>query len=175
MQVLRQFSIPFKGLKYGVHNFDFELDERFFSEFEDSPVQKGKLGASVELERKHDHMELRFEVSGTIETECDRCTAVIQLPLSFESEFIIKFDEEEKEEEDIIYIHPESHHVELADIFYEQTILSLPLIKTYNCEDDEPKPCNMKVLDILSSENENPDSNNPFGEVLKDLKITKND
>ena len=175
MQVLRQFSIPFKGLKDGKHNFEFELTDKFFAEYADSPIQKGALSVHLELEKKSDHMLIEFSTDGTIETECDRCTSKINLPLSYASNFIIKFDEDEREEEELIYIHPESHHLKLADLFYEQTILSLPLIKVYDCEDESPRPCNEKVLDILNSEKEEIKSNNIFGEVLKDLKITKND
>lgn len=174
MQVLRQFSIPIKGLKPGNHKYEFEMEDAFFGAFPDSPIQKAKLKVDLDLEKKSDHYIIQFDVEGTVETECDRCTATIQLPLDFSSEFIIKFDEDEREEEELIYIHPESHFIKLADLLYEQTLLAMPLIKVYDCEVEEPRPCNKKVLDILNSEKEEGGSNNPFGEVLKDLKITKN-
>jgi len=174
MQVLRQFSVPFKGLKVGVHNFDFDLNNVFFSAFEDSPIQKADLKAGLELDRKPDHMTLHISVDGTVEAECDRCTSIIQLPLSYESDFIIKFDEEEREDDEIIYIHPDSDYLKFADLLYEQTLLAMPMIKVYNCEDEKPRPCNKEVLDILNNKKEEDASNNPFGEVLKDLKITKN-
>ena len=58
-------------------------------------------------------------------------------------------------------------------MLYEQILLAIPLIKVYECQDEEPRPCNDNVLDILNSENGTTESNNPFGDVLKDLKITK--
>ncbi len=174
MQVLRQYSIQFKGLKFGNHKFEFDISDFFFKEFPDSLIKQGQLKTVLELERKSDHLVLIFNTSGKVKTECDRCTAGIDLPLDFSYEYIIKFDEDEREEDEIIYIHPESHDLKLSSMIYEQIILALPIIKVYNCEDDEPKPCNEKVLAILYKDSiEEEKVNNPFGEVLKDLKITK--
>ena len=172
MQALRQFSIPFKGLKNGTHEYEFDIDENFFKEFEDSPIELASLKARLELEKKNDHFILYFEADGTIQTECDRCTATIDLPMDFDFEYIVKFDEDEREEDEVVYIHPESHHIHVGPMLYEQILLAIPLIKVYDCQDEDPVPCNEKVLEILNSEEEG-EINNPLGDVLKDLKITK--
>lgn len=173
MQALRQFSIPFRGLNEGSHKFEFDLDKRFFDEFADSPLQAAKVKVLLDLEKKSDHLILDFDSRGTLGTECDRCTAEIQLPFSFIGNFIVKYDEDEREEDEVIYIHPESHHLRVAELIHEQLILAIPMIHTYACDEEEPKPCNEKVLDILYSEEEVEESNNPLEDALKNLKITK--
>jgi uncharacterized metal-binding protein YceD (DUF177 family) len=174
MQALRQFSIPFKGLKDGIHEYKFEINESFYKAFEEAPLENSDLIVNLRLEKKPDHMLLFFSNHGTIETDCDRCTARINLPLKFENRFIVKFDENEREEDELVYIHPESHHLDVSKLIYDQILLAIPLIKVYACENESPRPCNKKVLDILNKrEEKSPDINNPFGEVLKDLKITK--
>jgi len=172
MQVLRQFSIPFRGLSEGSHKFEYQLDKAFFSVYEESPLIGAVVHVVLDLNKRMDHIILDFRGEGKIETDCDRCTAEIKLPFSFESHFIVKFDEDEREEEEVIYIHPESHHLEIADLLHEQLILALPMIKIYDCEDEDPQPCNNKVLEILNSERKS-ESGSSIGEALKNLKITK--
>jgi len=41
MQALRQFSIPFKGLKDGIHEYKFEINESFYKAFEEAPESHG--------------------------------------------------------------------------------------------------------------------------------------
>ena len=93
--------------------------------------------------------------------------------MNFECSYIVKFDENEREEDNIVFIHPESHHLHVADMLYEQILLAIPLIKVYDCQKEEPRPCNEKVLEILDSNERVEEKSNPLGEVLKDLKITK--
>lgn len=169
MQALRQFSIPYKGLKDGIHEFEFEIQNDFFSAFEDSPVSTGQLISALLLEKKSDHLILNFKTSGTVDTECDRCTSEIQLPINFANDYIVKFGEDE-EEEDVVYIHPDSHEINVARLLYEQIVLALPLIKIYDCGSAEPRPCNDKVLEILNAGKVKSETQNPFGDLLKDFK-----
>ena len=169
MQVLEQFSIPLKGLKNGIHQFVFQIDKNFFSSFDKSPVNKGQLEAKLNLEKKSDHIILNFITRGYVKTECDRCTALINLPLVSEFEAIVKYREEPGDDGDVIYIMIDEHQLNVAKLIYEQIILSIPLIKSYNCRSESPKPCNEKVLGILSKDTEI--SANPLGDALKNLKI----
>jgi len=174
MQGLKQFSIPFKGLNFEIYNYSLEVDKKFFQEFEESPVKNGNLISQLSLERKSDHLILDFFTEGTIQTDCDRCTAKIDLPIASEFSIIVKFDEDEREEEEIIYIAPESHEINVASIIYEQIILSIPLIKVFDCDLLDPLPCNEDILNILDKGDEKEEViNNPLEEAFKNLKITK--
>ncbi|MBT8189328.1 MAG: DUF177 domain-containing protein [Bacteroidia bacterium] len=169
MQALRQFSIPLKGLKNGIHEFVFHINKNFFSSFDSSPVNNGQLETKLNLEKKSDHIILDFFTKGYVNTDCDRCTALIKLPVESDFEAIVKFREEPGDDGDVIYIQVEEHQINVATLIYEQIILSIPLIKTYNCESEDPKPCNEKVLSILTKDSKK--STNPIGEALKNLKI----
>jgi len=173
MRSLKQFSIPYKGLNFDINEYSFDIDQHFFKEFEESPVKNGNLVSELTLERKSDHLILDFNTSGTIETDCDRCTAKVDLPISSEFSIIVKFDENEREEEEIIYISPESHELNVASIIYEQIVLSIPLIKVFDCDLLDPIPCNEDILNILDTEPEEEVANNPLEDAFKNLKITK--
>jgi len=169
MQALRQFSIPLKGLKNGKHNYAFEIGKTFFTHFESSPVEDGKLNAEISLDKKSDHIILDFLIEGTVKTECDRCTALIDLPINSEQEIIVKFSDEEKEEGEIIFISNDAHEINIASLIYELIILAIPIIKVFDCETTDPRPCNEEILSILSAKTK--ESKNPLGDALKNLKL----
>jgi len=157
MQALRQFIIPIKGLDV---------------EFENSPIHSGLVNTELELEKKYDNLVLDFTFNGKVKTECDRCTAIVDFPINSSFELIIKYDENEREDGDVIYIHPDSHEVNISRFIYENILLSLPIIKTFDCHEVQPKPCNEDVLKFLNnSKEENSSLNNPFKEAFKQVKI----
>ena len=52
MKGLREFEVPYVGLKLGVHQFNYDIDSEFFKHFEDSPIQDCKVKVRVEFEKK---------------------------------------------------------------------------------------------------------------------------
>ena len=172
MQALKQFSIPLKRLKIGRHDFVFEIGKDFFRHFEDSPLDSGNLETQLVFDKKSDHIVLDFRTSGTVVTECDRCTARIDLPLESSYQVIIKFGEGQSEDPDVVYIEADAHELNVAGLIYEQIVLAIPIIKTYECELEKPKPCNLEILGILSKSTES--AGNSLADALKDLKINKN-
>lgn len=176
MQALNQFSIPIAGLKFGKHEYNFEILSSFFDAFIDSPIKKGKLQTHLVLDRKSNHLDVDLETKGYVESECDRCTANINLPIEASISFIAKFSDDEESDGEIFYFPTECHEVNVAEMIYEHIVLALPMIKVYDCFDEDPLPCNEKVLDVLEHNDfgtEEIVENNPFGDALKNLKITK--
>lgn len=166
---MKQFIVPIKGLDVKEQERDFEITDSFFESFESSPINKGQLSSRLIMSKKFDSLVFNFEIDGKVETDCDRCTANINFPISSEFELIFKFDEKEREEEDIIYIHPDSHEINVSKYLYDHIILSLPMIKVYDCENEDILPCNTKVLDYLDNEQESTANQSRLGEALKNL------
>lgn len=160
MDAFVAYSLPIQGLKTGVHHFKFEVDSAFFARFEDSPVQNGNVLFELELDKRPDMMLLDFTLEGFVEAECDRCTAIIMLPVADERQLIVKFgDAEDESEDEVVFIHRESPDFNVAKYLYEFVVLSLPITNTYDCENDPEPPCNFEVLKHLnldSAENNGP-------------------
>lgn len=153
MNAFAPYSIPIQGLKVGLHHFQFLIDSSFFALFEASPVQEGKLNFEVDFEKRADMLLIDFVLEGSVRAECDRCTAMIDLPLQDERQLIVKYGEAEGVEEDeVVYISREASHFNLAQYLYEFTILALPIRNTYDCENGPNPPCNRDVLDFLEQE-----------------------
>jgi uncharacterized metal-binding protein YceD (DUF177 family) len=169
MSALKQYTLPILGLKNGIHRYKFDVDAAFFAHFEGSPIQNGRFDLAVELDKRDSFFELSFDFEGVTETECDRCTATIQLPFGGSEKLIVKRTQEDIEEDvDIVFLSPDAHEFNIAQYVYEFICLSMPFNKTYDCESDNPKPCDTKILallgflDIPSVLEEENDKKNPF-------------
>jgi uncharacterized metal-binding protein YceD (DUF177 family) len=170
MKSLLPFSIPVKGLRPGVHEFDFQIDRRFFKAFEASPVNDGQVSVRLLFEKRPGLYVLSFHLEGMVKTECDRCLALIDLPISADQQLLVKFSEEnEAEEADVVYINPEDSHLNVAQFIYEFIILALPMIKVYDCENDENPKCDWEMLKYLDGENQDQEASNPIWDALKDF------
>lgn len=179
MDPLINYSIPVRGLRIGMHHFDFQVDNEFFKQFEGSPVTEGEVEVTLNLDKRPDMFLLEFALAGTVKADCDRCLAQIDLPVKDTQHLIVKFSEQaEAEDADVVYVHPEIQQLNVAKYVYEYIILSMPIIKVYDCESEVSRPCNQEMLRYLQNGNgeHEPEAtieSNPIWEELKKLK--KND
>ena len=153
MNALSQYSIPIQGLKIGIHHFKFTIDGAFFRNFEDSPVEEGEIQFDLRFDKRPDMFILDFELAGYVKAECDRCTAMIDLPLKDARELIVKYGEtEDGEEDEVVFIGREASEFNVAKYLYEFSVLALPITNTYDCASDPNPPCNFEVLKYLSND-----------------------
>ncbi|MEE9437779.1 MAG: YceD family protein [Saprospiraceae bacterium] len=172
MDVLNHYSLPYKGLSNGHHKIDFEVKNDFFQEFENAHIDNGTFSVEIDLEKKHDHSILDFVIKGTTKSLCDRCMATIDLPIYGEHRIHVQFGNEEGTNEEILYIHPETSTLHLAQLIYEYISISVPMIKTYDCENETERPCNEAVLKKLNTEEQShKQTSNPIWNTLSDLDL----
>ncbi len=176
LKTLKIYSIPFKGLKLGKHQFDFEITDAFFDEFEYSLVKKGNLSCKVDLEKQETMLLLDFRINGVVDRSCDRCLAGFPEPVDIQERQIVKFGEAEPGEtdDDIMFLARNDFELDLAELIYEYINLAMPL--TSVCADEGNLPfCDQEMLDKLKlfsgteqdKENTDPD---PRWNVLKNTK-----
>jgi uncharacterized protein len=169
MEVLKEYTLPIQGLKNGIHRFKFVVGVDFFKHFEGSPIHEGRFDLSVELDKHDSFFELTFDFQGVTATECDRCTANIQLPFGGSEKLIVKRTQEDIEEDiDIVFLSPDAHEFNIAQYVYEFICLSMPFNKTYDCDSESPKPCDTNILKLLgfldapTIADDTTDKKNPF-------------
>ena len=96
----------------------------------------------------------------------------INLPTKGNWSIVLKYAEEEREEDEVYYILTSQHHFDTSKIIYDGIVISMPIIKVYDCEEDTPRPCNMKVLEILEKHQQNispPDDENTVWDSIKKI------
>lgn len=171
MDALFAYSIPVQGLKFGIHRFQYELDREFFRHFEASPVTEGSLKFALTLEKRSDMLVLDFDFEGHVQAECDRCTAIINLPLADTCQLVVKYGEADGDEEDdeVVFIPREAPEFNVAKYLYEFTILAMPITITYDCQSGPNPPCNFEVLRVLNRETDENKTGDSIWDALKDL------
>ncbi|HYQ57316.1 MAG TPA: DUF177 domain-containing protein [Draconibacterium sp.] len=147
-----KYNIEFKGLKEGLHDYQFEVNDKFFEHFDESLVDQGKVDVKVKLEKRSAFLKLSIALEGWLVLVCDRCLDSYQQNVSLETELFVKFGEEDDFEEgdNVIWVLPEEHAINLAQIIYEYVTLSIPLRHVHPDEEGE-NSCNQEMIDRLNN------------------------
>ena len=146
MEVLAHFTLPLHGISTGTHRFEMDIDGSFFKAFEESLIEKGALKAVVDIDKRPDMYVMDIEVIGTVDSQCDRCTNEIQMPIEGRQQWMIKFAEEVSETDEIIFILPGTGTLNISRWVYEAISLSLPMI--INCA-EAGEECDSEALKYL--------------------------
>ena len=147
MKLLDAYDIPWKGLSNGCHDFDFEIDDRFFGEFGDSGIQGGRMKAEVRMEKSAAMLLLHVTIEGEVTVECDRCLGDLRLPVNYTGDLTVKFsDETEDYDGAVMWLNPAEEKVPLAQYIYESIVLSLPYRKVHGTGPDGEPLCDKEML-----------------------------
>ncbi len=173
-----KYDIAFKGLKEGLHEFEYEIGDTFFEHFEQDMVNAGKVNVKAGLERRNTFMKLLFTIDGWVELTCDRCLEKYLQKVDSQAEVFVKFSESVQEDDDqVIWISPEEYRINLAQLIYEYIFLSLPLKHVHPDKKNGESGCNQKMIQKLENHKPHTDNNedenhpiDPRWEVLKKLK-----
>jgi len=127
VKALKEYKIPYLGLKLGKHQYQFTLTQSFFDNFEFSEIHAGSINVLAEMEKQSTMLIFTFELHGTVDTVCDRCGDDLQIEVSTEQRLIVKFgDKTGSTDEDVLELGPSEHEVDLAQYLYEYAHLALP-------------------------------------------------
>jgi uncharacterized metal-binding protein YceD (DUF177 family) len=151
----REFEIAFVGLKPGIHEFNYEVDDKFF-------VDKGVIdftgchaNIKLSLDKKSSFMLLKFEVGGKADVTCDRCGNPLPMDIWDEFNMLVKLVEnpdemnDQEEDPDVFYISRTESHVNVASWIYDFVLLSFPMQKMCSEEAMGGPQCNNEVLEKL--------------------------
>jgi len=169
MVSLKNFSIPVRGLKSGVHEYDFQLKEQFFAAFPDSFISEGDVTVEVDFDKRPDMFVLDINIEGVIKTDCDRCLANIDLPIDGNYQLIIKLSEKNAKDTEVVYLPVETTEINIAKYIYDFVCLSVPMIKVYDCQQEKPLPCDQAVINRLNAKDQEEKTSNPIWDDLNRL------
>ncbi|MEJ7778223.1 MAG: DUF177 domain-containing protein [Daejeonella sp.] len=176
MKSLQQYSIPYTGLNLGIHQFEFEVGDAFFTEFEYSLVKSAALKVKLDLEKQETMMILNFHISGEMKLGCDVCLADYPYDVEINERQIAKFTgstDLEEDTEEIIVLAKNENEINVASLIYEYINLAVPYIN--RCGDEgNTEWCDQEMIEKLKqlsgdarAEDENAD---PRWEALKNIK-----
>ncbi len=127
MKVNKEFLIQFAGLKQGKHQFEFDINKKFFDGFDFDEYNDVNVKVNMVLEKKSTMLELSFKHKGTVNVPCDLTNEDFDLPIKGKLNLIVKFGEEYNDENDEMLILPHGEfEVDVAQYIYEMIVLSVP-------------------------------------------------
>lgn len=127
MQVTDKYTIAYKGLKNGSHDYHFEVGKALFESYGSEEIHDGACLVDVRLERSETQLVADVKITGSVVVECDRCLEDCSIPIDFEGRLLIKFSDELREYDgEVMWLSPLESEVDLAQYIYESIVLSLP-------------------------------------------------
>ena len=172
MKEIREYEIPFVGLKLGVHHFNYELTEKFFDLFEGSQIERGRIFVDLSFDKKDRLFVLNFDISGTVETECDRCEQDFNLLIHGNYTIYVKLGdmrEEDEDSEEVIWVADSESHIDVSEIMYEFIHLSLPIQKVHPDHPDGSPGCDPEILKQLGYNADEEIKKDPRWDILNNL------
>jgi len=141
------YTIGISGLKEGRHTIDFEIDNKFFENFEESEIKEGRLNATVELEKGASHIDMFIRISGKVKVCCDRCLEMFYYPVECENRLLVKTGKKiEEDDPDIVSLSVDEHELDLKQHFYEYILLALPIKRVHPDDEDDNSTCDPEML-----------------------------
>lgn len=176
MSSRREYEIAFVGLKPGIHEFNYKINDSFFEEFQEQDFRLMEAQVKLLLEKANGFMRLRFEIGGSTEVTCDRCNANLPLQLFDEFTVTVKMVEDpelmndQEEDPDVYYISRGESHLNVKDWIYEFVNLSIPMQKTCEYENMDGPYCNPAAREMLNRMKPEEGKENPMWKGLDKFK-----
>jgi len=127
MKELKEFIIPFVGLKEGKHLFEYTIDNKFFEAFNFEDFNSSNVKLGLTFVKKSTFFELYFLAKGNVEIPCDVSNELFFQEIEAELKLVVKFGPEFNDENDEILILPhEAYQVNIAQYIYEIIVLAVP-------------------------------------------------
>ena len=171
MRSLSEYIIKFEGLKQGIHFYEFNVDNKFFEEFDCFEFEKSFFKIDLEFEKQSTLLLLRFNFMGTITVPCDRCLDEVDVDIDGEAKLVVKFGNEDYDQSDEILILPmHEYELNVAQYIYEFINVNLPQKRAHF-----EGLCNQDVIDELEKiEQKTEIDADPRWSGLKDINLNKN-
>lgn len=172
MEELKEFTIPFVGLKVGEHTYNFDINNTFFEHFEYDEFNDAKIHLDVLLNKKTTLLEFTLSFSGSVNVNCDTTNEPFNQAIKGEYHFVVNFGEElNNENEDLLILPHGSHEVNIQQYIYESIVLAVPTRRIHpGVEDGTLKSEILEKLEELSPKQDQESEENTTDPRWDDLK-----
>ncbi|TDD93529.1 YceD family protein [Flavobacterium cellulosilyticum] len=128
MSKIKEYLIPFIGLKTGKHHFEYQISNKFFEDFDYQEYISSDIKVNVVLEKKSSMLELSFKHKGTVNVPCDMTNEEFDLPIKGKMKLIVRFGEAFNNDNEELLILPHGEfQIDVSQYIYEMIVLSVPL------------------------------------------------
>jgi uncharacterized metal-binding protein YceD (DUF177 family) len=127
MKPNKDFDIEFVGLKLGLHDFEYKIENTFFQDIDFIDFNSINVVVKVKLVKKTTLLELNLESKGSVELNCDITNELFNQSVNNSFDLVVNFGQEFNNENEEILILPHSEHkLNIEQLIYELVTLSIP-------------------------------------------------
>ncbi len=179
MKPLKEFTIPFVGLKVGTHHFNFKIEQTFFDYFEYEDFNDVNVNVDVELIKNTTLLDLHFKISGTVNINCDVTNEPYDQTIENDFDLVVNFGEEYNDDNiDILVLPHGAYEINIQQYIYELIVLAVPIKRVHpGVEDGTLRSDILEKLNELSprlnEEKEKNEDIDPRWNTLKKLLTDK--
>lgn len=179
MKPLKEFTIPFVGLKIGKHHFEYKIEKTFFEYFEYEEFNDVNVNVDLVLDKKTTLLELNFKISGFVNVNCDLTNEPFNQTIKNEFDLVVKFGDEYNDEFiDILIVPHGTYEINIQQYIYELIVLAVPIKRVHpGVKDGTLDSDILKKLEELSpklkEEKETEEETDPRWNTLKKLLTDK--
>ena len=132
MKVTNEFLIPFIGLKLGKHHFEFQINKKFFEDFDYHEFEDCDIKIAIVLQKKSTLLELDFKQKGTVHVPCDLTNEMFDLPVKAKLHLVVQFgDDFNNDNEELLILPHGEHQLDVSQYIYEMIVLSVPFKRVH--------------------------------------------
>ena len=170
------YVIPFRGLKEGKHQFEYNVNRTFFEIYQYEDILDADIKVSLEFNKKSTLLELHFIANGTAKVACDISNELYNQPIAGNLNLVVTFgDTYNNDNEDVLIIPHESYEIDVSQYIFEMIVLALPLKKIHPGIQDGTLKSDIldKLKELQPKERQNNNTFDPRWEKLKGLLTDK--
>jgi uncharacterized metal-binding protein YceD (DUF177 family) len=173
----RDYEIAFVGLKPGLTELDYEVGNEFFESSQPTEFSDIHATIKVKLDKHQGFMQLKFEVGGWVDLNCNRCGNPLKIDLWDDFEMVVKLVDnpeemnENNDDPDVFFIARTESHLSIREWLFEFILLSIPPYPECGEDENGKSKCNPEVLKRLDQLNQNNETKtNPIWKGLDKFK-----
>ncbi|MCR5454915.1 MAG: DUF177 domain-containing protein [Bacteroidales bacterium] len=170
----QEYIIDYKTLESGTYEFDYHIDSKFFSMFDDPMVQEGNANVHAAMRVSSAGLDIQLTISGTLRVECDRCLEEFDMPIDASYDLVVKYGDKTTpldEADDVITIGADDDFLDLRQHIYEYVILSLPARHVHPDAPDGTPGCDPEMLSHILVADDYDDEEEEFDEEYDDEEL----
>lgn len=176
MEELKKYNIDIFSLAEKEHVYHYASDSKFFSEFPQDLIEKGKFEADLVLDKSSTMLRLDFHIKGVIGQVCDRTLEEYEEEVETGNRIFLKFgDRDEELTDEIEMIQRNTARINVARYIYDFIALALPVKKLHPRlrGEDEGDADEVLVYGQLEADDTAGSEVDPRWEALKSIKQKK--
>jgi len=132
MKPLKEFTIPFIGLKIGAHHYNYKIEKAFFEFFEYEDFNDAHVNVEVTLLKNTTFLDLNFKISGAVNINCDLTNEPFDQNIKNDFDLVVNFGEEYNDENiDILILPHGAYEINIQQYIYELIVLAVPIKRVH--------------------------------------------